>query len=100
MDSFLNDRVLDHVYPVAGSDLSFDSDLLGSVLRQFAVEWLVLAAEHIPFSLIGFDADWQPPRDAFLRTISLLFSRFVLSSLSRPVPYLAGHLFCFTPPDF
>jgi len=100
MDSFLNDRVLDHVYPVAGSDLSFDSDLLGSVLRQFAVEWLVLADEQIRFAVIGFEADWQPARDAFLRTIGVLFAGCVVIDVAGHVDDLAGNLFCFTRREF
>jgi hypothetical protein len=88
--SFLNDRILDHVDPIARSDLSFDRDPLTSILNQLAVERLVLADDQITLAVIGFQADRQPARDAFLRAINMLLAAGVVIDVTRHVDHLAG----------
>jgi hypothetical protein len=94
--SFLNDRVLDHVNAVAGSDFSFDSDPFGGVLRQLAIERLVLANEQIRFAVIGFQADRQPASNAFLCAIGVLLAGCVVIDVTGHVDDFAGDLLRFT----
>jgi hypothetical protein len=97
---FLNHCVLYHVHAVAGRELSLDGDFFGGVLRQLAIQRLVLADQQIRFAVIGLQTDRQPAGDALLCAIGVFLTGRIVIDVAGHIDDLTTDFLCFTRRDF